>query len=50
MFLNTYLFIMFCNVIDYDVLVNMSTLKSPIVTIGQSMGIVFQLVFKIEIK
>jgi hypothetical protein len=41
MFLNPYLFIMFCNVIDCEVLVNMFTLKSPIVTIGQSIGIVF---------
>jgi hypothetical protein len=33
MSLNPYLFIIFCNVIDCDVLVNMSTLKSLIVII-----------------
>jgi hypothetical protein len=46
MFLNPYLFIMFCNVIDCDMLVNMSTLISPIITIGYSTGIFFKIVSK----
>jgi hypothetical protein len=48
--LNPYLFIMFCNVFDYDMFVNMSTLKSPITIIGQSIGIFSKFVFKMEIK
>jgi hypothetical protein len=45
-----YLFMTFCNVVDWDVFVNMSILKSSITTIGQFVGILFYMVFKIEYK
>jgi hypothetical protein len=41
---------MFCNVIDCDVFVNMLTLKSLIIIVGQSMGIFAKIVSKIEMK
>jgi hypothetical protein len=48
--LNPFSFIMFCNVVDCDMFVSMSTLKSPITTVGQSMGIFFKIVLKSEMK
>jgi hypothetical protein len=36
-----YLFMTFCNVVDWDVFVNMSILKSSITTTGQFVGTLF---------
>jgi hypothetical protein len=40
----------FFNVVDWDVFVKMSILKSSITTIGQFVGTLFSMVFKIEFK
>ncbi len=44
------LFMNFCNIIDWDGFVNMSMLKSPAIVVGKLIGILFNVVSKIEVK
>ncbi len=50
LFINLYLFINACNVDDRFFLVKKSTLKSPIITIGQCEGIFCTMFFRIELE
>lgn len=45
-----YLFIRFCNENDSFVPINMFMLISPIIVVGQSKGVCFQMVYKIEVQ
>ncbi len=45
-----YLFMIIFSSIDYNVFVNISILKSPIITVGQFVSVFSRIGFKIEMK
>jgi hypothetical protein len=48
--LKLHVFMKFCYLVHHDVFGNISILKSPIITVGQLIGIFSNIVSKIEVK